>query len=96
MSALKKERVEYRVTAEEKLALEEAAILSSTTVSRFISETMAQKVEAVILERKRLLVSHEQWKNVMFALENPPEPTELMKEIFGSAMEETWKVTVNR
>ncbi|PCS21212.1 type II toxin-antitoxin system TacA family antitoxin [Candidatus Enterovibrio escicola] len=61
MSALKKERVEYRITAEEKSILEKTAILSSTTVSRFISKTMAQKVETVILQRKRLLVPHEQW-----------------------------------
>ncbi|WP_236534451.1 DUF1778 domain-containing protein [Vibrio vulnificus] len=43
MSALKKERVELRVTAEEKRALEEAALLSNTTVSRFIAATVAQR-----------------------------------------------------
>lgn len=96
MSALKKERVEYRITADEKLALEEAAMLSNATVSRFIAETMATKIESVISKHKRLLVSHEQWENVMFALENPPEPTELMKEILGSSMEKTWTVTIKK
>lgn len=96
MSALKKERVELRVTSEEKRALEEAALLSNTTVSRFIAETVAQKVESVIAEQKRLIVAHEQWEDVMSALQNPAEPTELMKEILGSSMEDSWTVTINR
>ncbi|HAT8499252.1 TPA: DUF1778 domain-containing protein [Vibrio vulnificus] len=96
MSALKKERVELRVTAEEKRALEEAALLSNTTVSRFIAETVAQRVESVIAEQKRLLVAHEQWESVMYALQNPVEPTELMKEILSSSMEDSWSVKINK
>ncbi|WP_025744524.1 DUF1778 domain-containing protein [Salinivibrio costicola] len=93
---LKKKRVELRVTLEEKQALEEAATLSNTTLSRFIAESAKETAQTVINEHKRLMITHEQWDSVMHALHNPSQPTELMKEILSSSTEETWTVQVNR
>ncbi|USD68116.1 DUF1778 domain-containing protein [Vibrio sp. SCSIO 43136] len=96
MVALKKERVEFRLSECEKSALEEAALISNTTVSKFVSETVSGRVKAVIEEHKRLKIEAEQWDAVMNALENPPEPTPLMEEIIGMSTEETWTVKINK
>ncbi|MDA0146065.1 MULTISPECIES: DUF1778 domain-containing protein [Vibrio] len=94
MSALKKERVEFRLSESEKSALEEAALLSNTTVSKFVSETTVARAQEVISERKRLQIQANQWDSVMEALENPADPTELMQEIIGMSLEETWTVKI--
>ncbi|WED23431.1 DUF1778 domain-containing protein [Vibrio sp. JC009] len=72
MSSFIKERVEFRLSTKEKLALEETAILSNTTVSMFVLES------------------------VMYALENPPEPNEIMREIINMSLEETWTVKTKK
>ena len=94
MSALKKERVEFRATQEAKNTIEEAALISGTTVSNFVLESVMGRAESVINEHRRLQVSAAQWDSVMEALENPPEATPLMQEIIEMSMEETW--TINR
>jgi uncharacterized protein (DUF1778 family) len=92
MAALKKERVEFRLSKNEKSTLEEAALLSNTTVSKFVTDTAIDKAKEVIEQHKRLQVEAEQWDEVMEALENPKSPTDLMAEIISMSMEETWTV----
>ncbi|KOO08749.1 DUF1778 domain-containing protein [Vibrio hepatarius] len=94
MSALKKERVEFRLSESEKSVLEEAALLSNTTISKFVSETTVAKAQEVISEHKRLQIEASQWESVMDALENPAEPTDLMQEIIGMSLEESWTVKI--
>ncbi|MDC5870515.1 DUF1778 domain-containing protein [Vibrio europaeus] len=96
MSALKKERVEFRLSESEKSTLEEAAILSNTTVSKFVSETAVSKAQEVVDEHKRLQVEASQWESVMDALENPADPNELMQEIIGMSLEESWTVKIKK
>ena len=43
-------------------------------------------------EYRRSLVCNEQWESLMEALDNPPEPTPLMKQIIGLSLETTWKI----
>lgn len=40
-------------------------------------------------------ICSEQWKSVINELENPSEPTELMKEIIEMSSEEYWQVTMH-
>ncbi|MGF1758275.1 DUF1778 domain-containing protein [Photobacterium sagamiensis] len=96
MSALKKERVEFRASEVAKNKIEEAALISGTTVSKFVHEAVLSKAESVISEHKRLSVHAEQWDSVMNALENPPEATPLMREIIGMSMEETWTINLKK
>lgn len=96
MVALKKERVEFRLSPTEKELLEEAALLSNTTVSKFVSESATDKAQQIIEQHKRLQIESDQWEEVMDALENPPEPTELMQEIIDMSMEDTWTVKTNK
>ena len=39
-------------------------------------------------------ICSEQWEAVMNELENPSEPTELMKEIIEMSTEDSWQVTI--
>jgi len=39
-------------------------------------------------------ICSEQWESVMKKLENPGEPTELMKEIIEMSNEDSWQVTI--
>lgn len=96
MSALKKERVEFRLSTSEKKVLEEAAILSNTTVSKFVSESVTGRANEVIEQHKRLQIESEQWDSVMEALENPSEPTDLMREIISMSLEDTWTVKTRK
>lgn len=96
MVALKKERVEFRLSESEKNTLEEAATLSNTTVSKFVSETAVSKAQEVIDEHKRLQIEADQWESVMDALENPADPNELMQEIIGMSLEESWTVKIKK
>lgn len=92
MSALKKERVEFRATQEAKTKLEEASLLLNTSISQFVAESAIARAESVIQENRRLQIDAEQWESVMSALETPSEPTALMREIIEMSMEETWTV----
>ncbi|KOO14421.1 hypothetical protein AKJ18_13555 [Vibrio xuii] len=96
MVALKKERVEFRLSESEKNTIEEAATLSNTTVSKFVSETAVSKAQEVIDEHKRLQIEAGQWESVMDALENPADPNELMQEIIGMSLEESWTVKIKK
>lgn len=96
MSAVKKERVEFRATHEAKLSIEEAAALSGKTVSSFVHDLVTEKAKEIINERKRLLVSESQWESLMDALESPTKPTKLMDEVISLSMEDKpWTVTLN-
>ncbi|RTZ23296.1 type II toxin-antitoxin system TacA family antitoxin [Vibrio penaeicida] len=96
MTAIKKERVEFRISENEKSSLETAAELSNTTVSKFVSESAVVRAREVIEEHKRLQIRSSQWDEVMDALHNPAEPTDLMREIIDMSLEETWQVQVKR
>lgn len=96
MSALKRERVEFRLSESEKNTLEEAAILSNTTVSKFVSDLAVIKAQEVINEHKRLKIEAAQWDSIMESLENPTDPNELMKEIISTSLEESWTVKINK
>lgn len=96
MSALKKERVEFRTSRDVKETIEEAAELIGKTVSAFICDLVTEKASEVINEHRRILVSQEQWEGLMWQLERPDEPNELMDEILRLSLEEEeWKITTN-
>lgn len=95
MSALKKERVEFRTSIDVKNSIEEAAELSGKTVSAFVCDLVSQKATEVINEHRRLIVSQEQWGSLMSQLERPSRPNDLMDEIMRLSLEDEWTVMMN-
>lgn len=96
MPALKKERVELRITKKEKETLEEAAILKGTTVSSLVTSFALPGAEEIIEEHKRLFIDDKQWNDVMDTLLNPPEATPLMKEIINMSLEDSWPIQLKQ
>ena len=69
MSAVKKQRIDLRLTDDDKSMIEEAAAISNQSVSQFMLNSASQRAAEVI----------EQHPRVMDALSNPPSPGEKLK-----------------
>lgn len=91
MSAVKKERFEFRLPETAKRRIEEAAVISKVSISQFVMESATVRAEAVINEHRRLIVEEDVWEQVMSALERPLAPTESMSNAFKRYnSEESW------
>jgi len=91
MSAVRKERFEFRLPEAAKRRIEEAAFLSKTSISQFVMESATCRAESVINEHRRLVVEESVWEQVMAALERPPAPTQSMCKAFERYnSEESW------
>ena len=74
MTALKKQRIDLRVTAEDKKLIEDAAAMTNQTVSQFMVSTASQRAAEVIEQHRRLILNDESWNLVMDAISTPPAP----------------------
>ena len=74
MTALKKQRIDLRVNAEDKKLIEDAAAMTNQTVSQFMVSTASQRAAEVIEQHRRLVLNDESWNLVMDAISTPPAP----------------------
>ena len=74
MTALKKQRIDLRVNAEDKKLIEDAAAMTNQTVSQFMVSTASQRAAEVIEQHRRLILNDESWNLVMDAISTPPAP----------------------
>lgn len=75
MSAtLKKERIDLRLTNDDKSLIEDAAALSNLTISQFMLASASRRAEEVIEEHRRMKLNETSWNLVMDAISNPPAP----------------------
>ncbi|HBM2881118.1 TPA: DUF1778 domain-containing protein [Klebsiella oxytoca] len=79
MPTLKKERIDIRLTDEDKSVIEEAAILSNLSVSQFVISSAAERATEVIEQHRRIVLCEDSWKLVMDAINNPDQPNDRMK-----------------
>lgn len=79
MPALKKQRIDLRLTDEDKKMIEEAAAMTNQTVTQFLVNSASERAAEVIEQRRRLILSEESWNRVMDAIENPPAPNDKLK-----------------
>lgn len=70
----KSERIDIRTTPRVKRALQDAATVSSKTVSEFLLDSALTKAAEVLADRRLFLLDDEQWENFMAALDAPPQP----------------------
>ena len=75
MPALKKQRIDLRLTDEDKTMIEEAAAMTNQTITQF----MVNSASEVIEQHRRLVLNEASWNAVMDAIDNPPEPNERLK-----------------
>lgn len=79
MSAVKKQRIDLRLTDDDKSMIEEAAAISNQSVSQFMLNSASQRAAEVIEQHRRVILNEESSTRVMDALSNPPSPGEKLK-----------------
>ncbi|MEE3664162.1 DUF1778 domain-containing protein [Brenneria sp. g21c3] len=79
MSALKKQRIDLRLTDDDKSMIEEAAALSNLTMTQFMVSSAAERAAEVIQQHRRLVLNEESWNLVMDAIDNPQAPNDKLK-----------------
>ena len=79
MSALKKQRIDLRLSDADKSAIEEAAAMSNQTITQFMVASASERAAQVIEQHRRLVLNEESWDLVMEALSNPPAPNARLK-----------------
>lgn len=79
MPALRKQRIDLRLTDDDKNIIEEAAALSNQTVTQFMVSSASERAAAIIEAHRRLILNNESWNLVMDAISHPPAPNEKLK-----------------
>ena len=79
MPALKKQRIDLRLTDEDKTMIEEAAAMTNQTITQFMVNSASARAAEVIEQHRRLVLNETSWNAVMDAIDNPPEPNERLK-----------------
>ena len=77
----KSERIDIRTTPSVKRALQDAAIVSSKTVSEFLLDSALTKAAEVLADRRLFLLDDEQWESFMAALDAPPQPMPRLEKL---------------
>ena len=79
MSALKKQRIDLRLTDDDKSMIEEAAAMTNQTITQFMVASASERAAEVIEQHRRLILSEESWNLVMDAISKPPAPNDMLK-----------------
>jgi uncharacterized protein (DUF1778 family) len=74
--SVKNERLDVRVTSEEKAAIREAAVATHQDVSTFLRNAIFQRIDEVRAEQRRWVLDSERWDAFNEALSGPAEPIE--------------------
>ena len=70
MPALKKQRIDLRLTDDDKSIIEEAAAISNQTITQFVVASASERAAEVI---------EQSWSLVMEAITQPPAPNDRLK-----------------
>jgi uncharacterized protein (DUF1778 family) len=84
----KRERLEARVSAEQKAVLQRAADLEGRSLSDFLIESAQRRAEEVIREHEVIRLSVRDSLLFAEALLNPPAPSERLRAAFARYREE--------
>lgn len=79
MQALKKQRIDLRLTDDDKNIIEEAAALSHQTITQFMVSSASERAAQVIEQHRRLILNEESWNLVMDAISHPTAPDDRLK-----------------
>ncbi len=81
MQALKKQRIDLRLTDDDKHIIEEAAALSNQTITQFMVSSASERAAQVLEQHRRLILNEESWRLVMDAISHPPTPDDRLKRV---------------
>lgn len=77
----KDHRFDLRATADQKSAIEQAALIRQTSASNFILDTAYEAAQRVIREQSNIILSNADWQTFCEALDNPPKPSPELRRL---------------
>jgi len=80
---VKQERMHIRLDALSKQKLERAATYTHKSLSEFVLGQALHAADEVINENETLTLNQADWEVFLDALENPPQPSEKLKQAFA-------------
>lgn len=80
MTAVKKERIDLRLTTDTRSMIEDAAAMNNQSITQFMVESASERAELIMEKHRRLALSEGSWNLVMDAISNPTSPNERMKQ----------------
>lgn len=79
----KSERIDIRTTPVAKRTLQEAATMSSKTVSEFMLDSALTQAAEVLADRRLFLLNDAQWTAFMAALDAPARPLPRLERLLN-------------
>lgn len=76
-------RVEFRVTAEQKRVIEEAAAIEGRSVTDFSATTLVERAEGVIQRERRLHVDAVRFDAFIELMDQPPRTIDGLRELMA-------------
>jgi uncharacterized protein (DUF1778 family) len=77
----KSERIDIRTTPRVKRALQDAASVTSKTVSEFLLDSALTRAAEVLADRRLFLLDDDQWEEFMTALDAPSPPMPRLEKL---------------
>jgi uncharacterized protein (DUF1778 family) len=77
-SRSKQDRLEARLTAEQKELIQQAALLEGTTLTEFVVRSASEEARRIVEKHTLIQLSRKDSRAFVEALLNPPEPNERM------------------
>lgn len=77
--AVKKQRIDLRLSPNDKSLIEEAAAMTNQTITQFMVNSASERAAEVIEQHRRLILNEESWALVMDALSKPAAPNEKLQ-----------------
>lgn len=79
MPAQKNQRIDLRLSMEDKNMIEEAAAMTNQTVTQFMLNSASERAAEIIEQHRRIVLNDASWEQVMDAISNPPMPVAKLK-----------------
>lgn len=79
MPAQKNQRIDLRLSMEDKSMIEEAAAMTNQTVTQFMLNSASERAAEIIEQHRRIVLNDASWEQVMNAISNPSMPVAKLK-----------------
>jgi len=76
------EKLELRLTRDEKRTLQAAATAAHRSVSEFVLESALARADEALADRRTFSLNAAQWKAFVTALDAPPRPLPRLERLF--------------
>lgn len=82
-AAIESTRINLRTSPEAKALIERAAALMGTTVSSFMLQNAYEAARRIVSDNDTLLLSQEAFAAFAASCENPPAPTDALRQLMA-------------